>query len=336
MTWSRRATIVALALLAIGAASPSPAADPALAEAARREGAVTLYSSMAEKDLMRVVAAFEKRHGIKVHVWRSGKNKVLQRVIAEARAGRREVDVVHNPAPEMEALHREKLLQPVASDVHAALIPEAVAPHREWAGPRVYVFVQAYNTARVGAGEVPHAWRDLLDPRWKGRLGIEGKEQEWFYTLVQAMGEPEGLRFFRELVATNGVSVRQGNALLNNLVAAGEVPFALTLYSYLPDQARRAGAPVAWVALPPTIATTDAVGIVARPAHPNAARLLYEFMLDEGQAVMAELGHATSRRSAASRLPGQPLRFIDPAAVIADYDRWTRLFDDTLHGRAPP
>src|SRR3989441_3725021 len=76
---------------------------------------VNVYSSMAEKDLRRLAAEFESRHGIKVNLWRSGKNRILQRVLSEARAGRHEVDVIHNPAPEMEALHREKLLQPMRS-----------------------------------------------------------------------------------------------------------------------------------------------------------------------------------------------------------------------------
>jgi iron(III) transport system substrate-binding protein len=308
-----------------------------LAEGARREASVTLYSSVAEKDLRRLVAEFERRHGIKVNVWRAGKDKLLQRVVTEARARRYQVDVIHNVAPEMEWLHREKLLQPVSSPLHDTLIPEAVAPHREWAGARVYLFVQAYNTAKVAPEEVPRRWSDLLDPRWKGRLGIENKEVEWFYTLLQAMGEAEGLAFFRELVAANGLSVRRGNALLTNLVVAGEVPFALTLYSYLPDQARRAGAPVRWIALPPTIAATDAVGIAAHAPHPHAAVLLYDFLLGEGQALLGEMHHVVSNRRIAPELRRLDVRFIDPAAAVSlDLERWKRLYEDTINGRAPP
>src|SRR5438874_1911648 len=132
---------------------------------------------------------------------RSGKNRIRQRVISEARAGRYEVDVIHNPSPEMEALHSEKLLKAVDSPLHAKLIPQAVARHREWAGPRVYIFVQAYNTRLVSKAELPKTYVDLLEPRWKGRIAIEGKEQEWFYTVVQAMGEAEVLRLFRKLAA---------------------------------------------------------------------------------------------------------------------------------------
>ena len=293
---------------------------------------VNVYSSMAEKDVRRLVAEFERRHGVKVNLWRSGKNRVLERVLREARGGRYAVDVVHNPSPEMEALHQEKLLQRMDSPRFADLIPQAVAPHQEWAGPRVYIFVQAYNTTKVKPGELPRSYRDLLDPRWKGRIAIEGKEQEWFYTLVQAMGEAQGLKFFRELAA-NGLQVRLGNALLTNLVVAGDVPFALTLYSYLPEQQRRAGAPIDWIALEPTIAATDAVGVAARAPHPREASLFYDFMLGEGQQLMAEMGHVISHRRNARKLERYKLHFIDPAAVIRDYDRWTKLFEDTIYNR---
>src|SRR2546422_10192563 len=179
--------------------------------------------------MLRLVSEFERRYGVKVKVWRSGKSNVLRRAVTEARAGRFEADVVHNPSPEMELLHRERLLQEVRSPHQRELIPEAVAAHREWAGPRVYIFVQAYNTDRVTPEELPKTFRDLLDPRWKGRIAVEAKEQEWFFTLVREMGGEAGLEFFRELVATNGLTVRNGHSLVNNLVVAGLCPLSRTI-----------------------------------------------------------------------------------------------------------
>ena len=305
-----------------------------LIEGARREGVVNVYSSMVDKDLRRLAIEFEKKYAIKVNVWRSGKNKVLQRTLTEAQAGRYEADVVHNPAPEMEALVREKLLQEVRSPVQAELIAGAMPEHRMWAGPRIYIFVQAYNTNKVKREELPKTWAEFLNPRWKGRLGIEGKEQEWFYTLVQTMGEANGLAFFRQLVATNGLSVRMGNALLNNMVVAGEVPMALTLYSYLPEQSKNAGAPIDWFALSPTIAYTDGIGVTKNAPHPHAAVLFYDFMLSDGQALMAEMNHVVTSRRNASSLGKFQLKFINVDAVLDGYERWNRIFEDTINGRA--
>jgi iron(III) transport system substrate-binding protein len=148
------------------------------------------------------------------------------------------------------------------------------------------------------------------------------------------MGEESGLRLFHELVAKNGLSVRSGNALLNNLVVAGEVPLALTLYSYLPEQSKRAGAPIDWLALKPTIAYTDGIGVTKHAAHPNAAVLFYDFVLSDGQALLAELNHVVSSRSNEPYIRKFEPRFINLEAVLADYDRWTKIFEDTIYGRA--
>lgn len=304
-----------------------------LLDGAHREGTLMFYTSMAEKDSARIVGAFEKKYGIKVSVWRSGKDKVLQRVVNEARAGRQAVDFVLNPSPEMEALHREKLLQPVRSPAQKELIKAALPAHGEWTGMRVYVFVQSYNTQKVSRDELPRSYQDLLDPRWKGRLGIEAKQQEWFYALVQAMGEEKGLRFFHDLIATNGVSLRTGNSLLNNMVVSGEVPLAMNVYSYLAEQARASGVPIDYIALAPTIAYTDGIGIARRAPHPHAATLFYDFMLTEGQKIVSEYkAITTNRRDEAILAKFNPV-YIDPARVLDTYDKWAKLYDDTLNGR---
>src|SRR2546428_13780938 len=98
--WLRRLSHLALGALAVaanfslaqGPASPAldEGADRAarLVASARREGSLSLYASMAEKDLIRLVSEFERRYAIKVKVWRSGKNNVLRRAGAQAAAGR--------------------------------------------------------------------------------------------------------------------------------------------------------------------------------------------------------------------------------------------------------
>ncbi len=302
--------------------------------AAKAEGTVTVYASMAEKDIRRLVADFERRYGIKVNLWRAGKDKVLQRVVTEARAGRFAVDFVHNPSPEMEALHRERLLQEVRSPATRNVIAQAIPAHREWIGARVYVFVLAYNTSKVRADELPRSYQDLLDPRWKGRLGIESKEAEWFYTLVHELGEDKGLKLFRDIQAANGFSVRDGNALLNNLVVAGEVPLAVTMYSYLADQSKKAGAPLNWFTLQPVIAYTDGMAVVKRAPHPNAAVLFYDFMFTEGETFLTQLDHITTSRRNEPMLAKFTPKYIDVGAVLDGYDKWEKIYQDIILGRS--
>ena len=307
-----------------------------IAAAARSEGTLTFYTTIAEKDLPSLLSPFESTYGVKVTVWRAGTDKVLQRTVTEAAAGRYDVDVIHFGSPEMEALSREKILLPVTSPAHADLQPGSVPPHREWAATLLSVWVQAYNTKHLSRDSLPKRYEDLLDPKWKGKLGIEAKDQDWFASVVDVMGGGDaGLAFFSDLVASNGVSARLGHTLLTNMVISGEVPLALTVYNYMPEQAKEKGAPIDWFVLEPAIARSNAVGVARRAPHPNAALLFYEYLLsEEAQRSFVSMDYVPSNTKVPSPLAGVRILQADPIRTLDEADRWTRLFDTTVLRRA--
>jgi len=300
-----------------------------LAEGARREGAAfNLYTSLTTEDMAALNSVFEAKYGIKVQMWRASSESVLQRVLAEAKAGRHDVDIVETNAPPLETLHRESVLQAVHTPEQAALIDAALPAHREWVGSRLNVFVQAYNTQLVRKSELPKAYGDLLQPRWKGRLGIEAGDDDWFAGVVSALGEAEGLRLFRELVATNGISVRRGHTLLTNLVASGEVPLALTVYNFTAEQLKRKGAPLDWFVIPPAVARANGLGLARDAPHPHAALLYYDFMIGEtGQRILRERGFVPARRDLQGTLAGTPLSIVDPTLLLDEAGKWSRLYE---------
>src|SRR2546428_13569239 len=150
-----------------------------LAAAAKREGALTLYTSIPEKDVAVLAADFDRRYGVKVNVWRASSVKVLQRAAAEARANRWDFDAARVSSPEVEGMHWERLLQEVAPGHHADLAPDAMPSHRAWVPQFLNVFVQAYNTSLVRKEDLPKSYAELADPRWKGRPGVEASDSEW-------------------------------------------------------------------------------------------------------------------------------------------------------------
>jgi iron(III) transport system substrate-binding protein len=303
--------------------------------AAQKEGALTLYTSFAEKDLPPLLTAFEKKHGIKVKVWRSASEKVLQRTLTEASARRYEVDAIHTSALEMEALHREMILQQVAPPHSAKLLAGALRPHREWTATYLSVWVQAYNTGLLKREDLPRTYQDLLDPKWKGKLGMEAAVPEWYSTVVMDMGEEKGIRFFRELIARNGLSVRSGHTLLNNLVIAGEVPLALTVYQYMPEAAKRKGASVDWFVLEPAVARMSGVGIARRAPHPNAALLFYEFMLSsEAQQLLLSMDYIPTTGKLPPQLANRRMTLVDPAIAMDQRDKWLKSFEDVIIKRS--
>jgi len=144
-----------------------------LMEGAKKEGTLSMYTSAQSDDMGALVAAFEKKYGIKVSMWRTSSEKVLQRAVTEARANRFAVDVLETNGPELESMHREKVLQKVASPHHADLIAPALRPHGEWVGTRLNVFVQAYNTKLVKKEELPRSWTTCCSPG--GKAGSASK-----------------------------------------------------------------------------------------------------------------------------------------------------------------
>jgi iron(III) transport system substrate-binding protein len=302
-----------------------------LVAAAQKEGSLTLYTSIAEKDLPPLIGGFEKKYGIKVRVWRGGTDKVLQRTLTETAAKRYEVDAIHFGSPELEALHREKILQPVKSPLFGELIPGALPAHREWVATLLSVWVQVYNTNLIRKDDLPKTYHDLLDPKWKGKLGIEAKVQEWYSTVVRDMGEDKGRKFFQDIVARNGISVRHGHSLLNNMVGAGEVPLALTVYNYMPEQARRKGAPVDWFVLEPAVARANGIGIARRAPHPNAALLFYEYLISaEAQKLLVEMDYVPTNAKVPSPLKNRRISMVDPAVTLDQIEKWTKAYEEVL------
>jgi iron(III) transport system substrate-binding protein len=327
------ATTAALAQarsLAEIAAYEGPDRMERLIEGARREGALALYTSRVADDTTPVTEAFTRKYGVDVQVWRASNRAVLQRVVQERRAGRCAADVVSSGTPALEPLHREQILQAVKSPTLAELMPQALRPHGEWAGISVNIISAAYNTNLAHAGEVPKSYDDLRDPRWKGRLAVEADDVDWFAAVIGKLGEDVGLRLFRDIVRTNGVSVRSGHTLLANLVAAGEVPLALTVYSYKPEQLARAGAPIRALYLAPVVALATGVSVTRCTTRPNAAVLFHEFMLRDGQEVLARRDIVPTNQRVKALPDGMDVTLMNPLEMLDNAAKWTELWRSTV------
>ena len=315
------------------ASKNDPGRKQRLIEGAKREGTLTFYTSIPEKDMAVLAADFEKRYGVKVNIWRASTVKIVQRLLSEAQAKRWDFDAVDISSPEMEVLYNEKLLQEVDSDLHRDLLPETLMSHRGWAPQFLSVFVQAYNTGLVKKQDLPTKYEELLHPRWKGMLGVEANDHEWYCGLLKHMGREKGARLFAELVEKNGWSVRNGHTLLNNMVTSGEVPLGLTVYSYMVDQARTKGAPVDWFAIEPLIGRSNGIGVSRRPPHPHAALLFYEYMIGDAQLLMQPMNYLSPVKKLASPMRGAKVLYVDPAAPRAEVERCEAEFQSLLKGR---
>ncbi len=301
--------------------------DARLLEKARQEGSVVIYTSLATRESTPLAQAFEKKYGIKVELWRTTSDKVVQRAVTEGQARRYTVDVLETNGPEMEMMAREKILAEFYSPHLADLPPNALAPSKLWVTDRLNFFVVAYNTAKIRREDIPAHYEGFLDPKWKGQLGIEATDAEWMATVIKKLGQERGMKLFERLSAMRP-DVRKSHIMLAEMVGAGEVPVALTVYNSEVESLKRRGGPVDWVAVEPVVGRPQGIGLAKNAPHPNAALLFADFVLSlEGQELFSAMGRVPSSLKVKSTLNRFPYTMVDPATVLDESEKWEALWD---------
>jgi len=167
----------------------------------------------------------------------------VRRALNEAKARRHVVDVIETNAPELEALARERVLARFFSP-HVADIPQwGVPAHRMWIADRVDFFVVAFNTARVRREELPATYEGFLDPKWKGRIGLEATDQEWLAGLAKHWASAAPWSSFA--ACRDEADVRKGTCCCPRW-SRREVHVSLTNYASNADSMKRKAKPIDW------------------------------------------------------------------------------------------
>lgn len=273
------------------------AAETSLLEGAKKEGRLVWYTSLAIDHANRVVNAFNEKYPfIKVDLLRAGTGQVLTRILAEARANKYP-DVTTMSDLEMHIL-KEKSLFAIYPSPERETIPQGFKDREGyWTNFYDNIQVIAYNTKLVPTDRAPRSYQDLLQPQWKGKMGMDSDEVAWAANMLLIMGKEKGLEFMRRLNGQD-ITFRNGHTLLAQLLAAGEISICVVCYNYRIEGMKKQGAPVDWVGAEPVIAEQHPIALFAKAAHPNAARLFVDFSLsrDGGQKVMQEVNRVPARR----------------------------------------
>jgi iron(III) transport system substrate-binding protein len=293
--------VLALLLSAAGFYSVGRAAThDALIDAAKREGEVVYYASMNLSEANTLIGEFEKRFPfIKVKLNRTGSEKLLTRVLTEARAKKTFADVIQTVEFSMHIFSRSGILARYTPQANS-LYPKDFKEEGFWTTVYYNTYVTGYNTRLVPARTLPKTYDDLLDPKWKGKLMIEGTKAEWFAGMLQILGHERGLKYMREL-AKQQPSPREGHELLAQLVVAGEGVIDINIPAASVERMKERGAPIDWTALGSVPAVMVGAGVAAQAPHPNAAKLFLEFVLSrEGQKLVQTPGRMSARSDLAN------------------------------------
>lgn len=279
------------------AASSEEARLASLIEGAKKEGEVAFYCAMSMEDTRNLVARFREKYPfIKVELYRADNASVLSRLLMESRAKRRINDVVMTTGDTTYALKENGILTKYLSP-ESKFYPEGFKDSEGyWTDHHLSVHSLVYNTRLVPPKEIPVKYKDLLHPKWKGKLGINLNNHMWTAAIMDSMGEQAGLEFLHALAQQNPM-VRRGGTLSTLLVAAGELSMAVSINANNVEEVKAKGASVDWARLNETFyAELHPVALNAFAPHPNAAKLLIDFTLSqEGQELAVKLGQISSR-----------------------------------------
>jgi len=291
-------------------------AEPQLIERAKKEGAFLLYTSMNLPDVNQIFDGFRKRYPFitpKSYTTRSA--ALLERIITEARAGKHFADVVQGNAFTLYLLAKRGHTEPYISP-EAKPFPDSFRdPAGGWVAAYLQLNVIGYNTKLVSRSEAPKGYEDLLNAKWKGRMGLDDKQYIWFDGLLKVLGREKGLVYFKRL-ATQSIHFRSGNTLLANLLAAGEFGILINARPESVDELKQKGAPVEWIAPKPTTANLLPIAVAKKAQNPNAAKLFMDYMLsEEGQKLLSVMSRTPARPGVSAtnpRLSGLEIAINDP------------------------
>jgi len=286
-----RIPVLALALAWLMPARILPAQiSPDLIEAAKKEGEVMFYGAITINSSKAVGDAFEKKYGIKLKHWRGDATELINRSLAEARAGKPAFDVTLGNEVVMTALDERKLLgvfDPPAAKNYPKQFRDPDMRMTPW---RVLPYGINYNNQLLKADEAPKNFEELLLPKWKGKFalanpGIHVTTLQFALSLEKILG-PKWLKVV-EGWAKQEPRLGKGLSDLIQPLTTGEAPVAI---SYIKDKFQYPG-PIDYVRMNKYLASLSFVAINRQAPHPAAAKLFTDFFLGaESQRIFGDLG----------------------------------------------
>jgi len=309
-----------------------------LATLAKSQGStVTVYTSAKDDVSAGLAKAFEDAYGVDVQLYRADTETVAEKIVQEAKAKFRGGDVTELDGVALFNLNRQKLIVDYNSDSLVRLAPGA--NRKGWTVTEFRKFVVSWNTDRVRAGQQPETWQALAAPKWKGKLGLEAGDFEWYgtlrdYWIRKLKMKPARADQLWAQIGRNALVVK-GHTLMTQLLAAGEFDVAANAFSTTVDQLRGKGAPLARLpSVQPVVVRSNGVALIRGARHPAAAILYLEWLTGPGQKVAESLGRDPARRDLVGKDRFKTIS-VDYAKVLAHQKQWSDAYERVLSGGTP-
>ena len=301
-----------------------------LVREAKNERTVVWYAPMNRESLREFTSVFEAEYPfVKVEILTGGPQSLLNRIMTEYRAGKFTYDTMNVRSSALYTLKKANAVMrfdtPYRRALRAGFTDQEGYLNGIWASLLVYL----YNNKQVTRAQAPKSIDDLLQPRWKGKLGMDKDADDWLAAIMDYYGDERGKQIARNLGAQQ-LNIRKGRTLVSQLVAAGEFPVQIDAHHHEAVTLKKAGAPIDYLFPEPFVPVKAASTFVlaARPRHPHAAALLVDFMLSrKGQ----EIAYRQTRWPAHKDLAtGATDEVGNRKTLVPDADKWGARFEELV------
>jgi iron(III) transport system substrate-binding protein len=264
-----------------------------LIEGAKKEGALSWWTSLKPDQLQVLVAEFNKIYPfIKVTYWRGQDQERDTRLETEHTTNKLTVDLCD--AGDFVAYPRRRAMG--LTDKYTDFIPgiktmdkRMFSKFGDWAQLGNNAIVPMYNTNQVSAAEAPKNWEDLLNPKWKGKIGMTTDVKAWYVMALAEGGWGIGKteNFLKSLKQQEPLWAA-GHTAGYNLLIAGEYKMMGENYlRYIFDNKKK-DVPVDWVRVRPVPITGGTFLLTKKGPNPNSARLFVEWIFSKETAPLYE------------------------------------------------
>jgi iron(III) transport system substrate-binding protein len=263
---------------------------------------------------------------------------LYERILNENRARSYAADIYQISGMQMWMLGQRGLLLRYASRERAAVDEGGKDKEGYWTALYSNTYATAYNTRNVAGQDIPHSYKDLLAPKWKGRMALAEETYEWLGSMIQIMGREKALQLMREL-AKQELRMQSKTTLSLQLLCAGEFALDLANRINLVEGVKEKGCPADWVGIEPlTQRPPVAIAVPKTAPHPTAAKVYTDFMLSqETQQFMSRVLQRESSRvdvdPPIKRLKGMRIWKSDWEQIFRSYDDLVKTYQEVFRTR---
>jgi iron(III) transport system substrate-binding protein len=324
-------------------ASSQPAVDPllaklnvlhpderhaALVKGAQTERVVEWYATLPVEHSKLLIEAFRQRYPfMEVNYTGAGGGRMVNRVVTEHRAGLNKFDVLGGTSTSHIALMKAGLVARNVTPVRKELRDGFMDAEGYRVAPFTYALVIGYNARALSKEQRPRSYEELLEPKWKGQIGLEAAGYEWLAAMIDTMGEEKALAFARKL-ATQNLRIQQGSSLLVQQMIAGEFNVLIDALHYQLENLKERGAPVDYV-IPDPLLIKDPSGLwlAKYSAHPHSAALLVDFLFTrDAQEIYARQNRLVARKDMEWRFREK----LSSRIHVISVDKWAPRYNELI------